>query len=269
MPKLFSLASWNVEHFKGAQTRVRRVVETLKDIDPDVFALLEVEGKEVFEEIVSEMDGYSFHITEGVQTQEILIGVRGGLTAFFTQKTEYQEGNTYLRPGALLTLTIGGEQYPILFLHTKALSEPIGLGIRDEQFQRAFNFKRFLDEKAGGDGKANFLFLGDLNTAGLEYPYGDNIDASREIRRLKGRAGSAKMKVLKKDTPATWWNGPGSSYPPADFDHVIASKQLKFKKFGSADVTVLGWPKKATDDEKKDWIGRYSDHGVLYLEVHS
>ena len=45
MARLFSLASWNVEHFKGDPTRVRRVVDYLKGLEPDVFALLEVEGK--------------------------------------------------------------------------------------------------------------------------------------------------------------------------------------------------------------------------------
>ena len=267
MSKLFSLASWNVEHFKGQPERVGRVVELLKSCDPDVFALLEVEGKAVFQELVTRMPGYHFHITEGPQTQEILVGVRGGLTAFFTQRLEFKHGQTFLRPGALLTLTFGEAHYSILFLHTKATPEPIGLGIRDEQFQRAFRFKRHLDRIAGGPGKANFLFLGDLNTAGLRYPYRNDIPAQDEIRRLRTRASRARMKVLRKDAPATWWNGPGSSYPPADFDHVVASKHLRFRTCDDAEVTVLGWPKAPTDEAKAEWIRRYSDHGLLYLEV--
>ena len=72
MEKAFSLASWNVEHFKGKKSRVKRVVKFLKDADPDVFALLEVEGKDVFSDLVSKMPNYRFHITEGRQTQEVL-----------------------------------------------------------------------------------------------------------------------------------------------------------------------------------------------------
>ena len=48
MPKAFSLASWNVEHFKNAPARVADVVALLASLKPDVFALYEVEGKEVF-----------------------------------------------------------------------------------------------------------------------------------------------------------------------------------------------------------------------------
>ena len=55
MARLFSLASWNVEHFKGDPTRVRRVVDYLKGLEPDVFALLEVEGKAVFPSLVKRM----------------------------------------------------------------------------------------------------------------------------------------------------------------------------------------------------------------------
>lgn len=58
------------------------------------------------------MPGYQFHITEGRQTQEILVGVRNKFTAFFTQRLEFTGGNTFLRPGALLTLSVEGEDYP-------------------------------------------------------------------------------------------------------------------------------------------------------------
>lgn len=66
MPTAFSLSSWTVEHFKNqADQRVARVVEFLKQQTPDVFALYEVEGKEVFDELTSRMTDYQFHITQG------------------------------------------------------------------------------------------------------------------------------------------------------------------------------------------------------------
>ena len=46
--------SWNVEHFKNADSRVDRVVDLLNDLSRDVFALYEVEGKEVFDDEVSD-----------------------------------------------------------------------------------------------------------------------------------------------------------------------------------------------------------------------
>jgi endonuclease/exonuclease/phosphatase family metal-dependent hydrolase len=268
MAKAFTLASWNVEHFKRNPERITRVVDFLNTQKPDVFALLEVEGASVFEELVTHMQDYQFHITEGRQTQEVLVGVKRGQTAFFTQRTEFKAGNQYLRPGALLTLRIDGQNYSILFLHTKSSSKPIGLGIRDDQFERAFKFKRkVLDKKAGGPGKSNFIFLGDFNTMGMNYPFQHAVEVEWELKKLDRDAKKVKMIRLEKNAPATWWNGSGSRYKPADLDHVVASDHLKFKPFNGVPIDVRGWPKLATLSEQDHWIEQYSDHGLLFLSV--
>jgi len=267
MAKAFSLASWNVEHFKDEPKRVTRVVDFLKEQDPDVFALLEVEGKEVFGQLVERMPDYQFHITEGPQTQEILVGAKHGLTAFYTQKVEFKSGIQTLRPGALLTVTVNGLHYSILFLHTKSSSKPIGLGVRDDQFERAYKFKRLLDRIAGGKGKANFLFLGDLNVMGMQYPFEKDIVPPLELKKIDRDTRKVKMRRLTKNHPATWWNGPGSRFAPADLDHVVASDHLNFKPFDGANIAVRGWPALRTEQDKAAWINDYSDHGLLYLEL--
>jgi len=267
MAKAFSLASWNVEHFRDDDKKIKRVIQFLEAQKPDAFGLLEVEGKEVFSTLVKEIPNYQFHITEGPQIQEVLVGVKNGITAFFTQKTEYKAGVQTLRPGALLTLTVDGKHYPILFLHTKSSSLPLGLGIRDDQFSRAFKFKKFLDKTAGGAGKANFIFLGDLNVMGMKYPFKKNIDPPFEVKKLEADAKKVKMRRLTKNKPHTWWNGPGGKYEPADLDQVVASEQLKVRQVGGADIDVRGWPALSTESEQAKWINEYSDHGLLYLEV--
>src|SRR5262245_693424 len=92
MPKLFSVLSWNVEHFKDdpTPTRINKVVDFVKLQSPDVFGIFEVEGKTIFDALVSRMPDFTFQITEGEETQEILVGVRKTLTAFITQKTEFR-----------------------------------------------------------------------------------------------------------------------------------------------------------------------------------
>jgi Exonuclease III len=271
MAKAFSIVSWNVEHFKdGAPQRVDRVVEFLKKQKPDVFAIYEVEGKEVFSSMVGKLTGYSFHITEGPQTQEILVGVKSGLTAFFTQKLEFKTGNTYLRPGALLTVTVSGRNYSLLFLHTKSSNAPVGLGIRDDMFRRAFDFRKTLDKAsaaAGAGGKANFIFMGDLNTMGMKYPFDKAIKAPLELQKLDADAAKVKMRRLTKTCPATWSNGSSSSIKPSDLDHVVAADHLKFKKFSGADVDCRGWTSLATTAEQDKWIKDYSDHTLLYMEL--
>lgn len=265
MAKAFTVASWNVEHFKADPQRVERVVQFLNSQNPDVFALYEVEGKEVFQSLLAMMPDYHFHITEGPQTQEILVGAKSTVTAFFTQKLEFKSGNTYLRPGALLTVTVGGVHYPVLFLHTKSGPKPIGLGIRDDMFYRALRFKKTLDE-ASPNGRANYIFLGDLNTMGMVYPFQKQIEWDIELKKLDADAKRQKMRRLTKNRRHTWWNGT-QDLPPSDIDHVVAAQQLSFKQFGSADIKVIGWPDKPTLQEQRQWIKEYSDHALLFFQV--
>jgi len=269
MPKAFSLLSWNVEHFKRDDARVGRVMAALQEQNPDVFALYEVEGKEVFGALTSAMPGYTFHITEGPQVQEILLGVRNGLSAFFTQKLEFRSGASLMRPGALLTLTIARQHYTILFLHTASGNDPRGLGLRDDMLVRACEFRKTLDRASGASGSASYLFLGDLNTMGMRYRHVPtrSIAPDDELAKLGMEAARSNMRILKKSAPHTWWNGSTSSMAPSNLDHVVAANHIPFRLFGGNEVEVRGWPALATPAERDRWIRDHSDHAMLYLEV--
>jgi hypothetical protein len=273
MPKAFSVASWNVKHFKNDPTRVGRVVSFLKLQEPDIFALYEVTGKDVFDEITSIFPDYIFQITEGPQTQEILVGVRNTLTAFITQRVEFKSGTTHMRPGLLVTITIDGVNYVLLFLHLASSSEPRGMGLRDDMLYRAVKFRHTLDKAAGGKHKANYIFLGDLNTMGLTYPYDKDIEAETELRRWDERAKRYYgMRRLKKVHERTWNGGSTSPFEPANLDHVYAAKSLAFKLFKNAnnedvEIDVRGWVNEPSIAAQDDWIAKFSDHSLLYFEV--
>ena len=180
-------------------------------------------------------------------------------------------------------MTIAAKNYSILFLHTKSLPTPVGFGLRDDMMERAFKLKRRLDKAAGGRNKSRFMFLGDLNTMGLEYPYDADIGPDLELNRIDGRASRNGMRRLVKSAPYTFWNGPGSSYPKSDLDHVVATRNLNFRAFAgpsirlpawandpsvaAADIRLQGWMYEPTAAKAKAWIDGYSDHAALYLEV--
>ncbi|MCH7472862.1 endonuclease/exonuclease/phosphatase family protein [bacterium] len=267
MAKAFSVASWNIENMGRRLDELDHIIDFLLRPRPDIVALYEVTGKDTFEVVTQKMPDYTFHITEGPQVQEILVGVRHGITAFFTQKTQFKSAVPVLRPGALLTATVAGERYSLLFLHAKSMPDPRGWGLRDDTLKRACKFRKTLDGAAGGTGKANYIFLGDLNTMGLKYPFKKSMEADFELRKLDRQAKRRKMRRLTKDEPHTWWNGSQSKYAPADLDHVVAAQHLRFKEQGGAEVLVDGWPKEPTVGKKDAWIKKYSDHGMLYFEV--
>ena len=270
MAKLFSVASWNVEHFKNDEARVRRVLEFLERQNPDVFGIFEVEGAEVFSALVTLMPGYTFQITEGPQTQEILIGIRKGLTAFITQRIEFRSGTTHMRPGQLVTITKNGKNYMLLFVHIASGINPRGMGLRDDMIERAFEFKKTLDAKSSGS--ARYLFVGDLNIMGMKYAFDRSIPAETELRRWDELAKRRAMTRLAKTHDATWTNGSQSRLRPSDLDHVFASTNLRFRGFQRpngepAQVSVRGWPEETTDAARDAWIGRFSDHALIYFEV--
>ena len=166
-----------------------------------MFTVLEVEGKHVFRAMVTRFPGYVFSITEGPQTQEILIAVRGGTSAFVTQRNEFKRSNPHLRLGALLTITNGfGQSLPILFAHLKSSPLPEGFGLRDAMFKKVRKLKKKLNEQAGGS--SEMILVGDLNTMGLRLTYSKNdLSGPEEIARVEKVLRAAGLRNLPKYHP--------------------------------------------------------------------
>lgn len=266
--KLFSVLSWNVEHFKGKPERIKRIFKTIHTEAPDVIGIYEVEGKTVFNQMMTNLKDYTFHITEGRQTQEICVGVRKKFTAFFTQRTEFKRNNPSLRPGALLTLALEEGPVSILFLHLKSLTNPEGFGLRDAMFDKVFSLKRALDKQAKKrfNRDANFIFLGDLNTMGMDYRgKKHDISGMEEIAVLTKKVGGRRrMSVIPKTAANTWNNGSKSKYPPSNLDHVVAANHIQF---ANSRIVVKGWPEEPTVNKKDKWIEKFSDHAYLTFSV--
>ena len=275
MEKAFSVASWNVEHFGAVSRRTNKperpiqpIIEFLAQQDADIVVIYEVRSRDVYRPVLEKMPGYQFHITEGPQVQEILVGVKHGISAFITQRLEFKSGQATLRPGVLLTALIDGEYYPILILHLKSMTDPKGFGLRDDMLRRAIKFRGNLDKISNGPKGANYIIVGDLNTMGLDYPYSQHdISADDEIKELDRRAKYRRMRRLTSSAPYSWWNGSDKYKPGGKLDHVYAADHLKFNLNSGNEVDVRGWQEKNTDTERRAWIDTYSDHGLLYFEV--
>jgi exonuclease III len=269
MAKAFSVASWNIEHMKDADPRNAARMQFLAGHKPDVLALYEVEGKDVWREVMAAFPKYSFFITEGQNTQEILLGVGPRVTGFLTQKVEFAGRQAYMRPGAFLTVRAGGTDYSLLFLHVASDNDPRGFGLRADMIDRAFTFRAVLDKAAGGP--ANYMFLGDLNLMGMDFEHGKEagriqrvqVTAQLEVTRLAYAAAAANMRVLPKTRTATWRDLDQTS----DLDWVVAANHLRFRRFaGGSEVDVRGWPA-LPEAEQVPWTKDFSDHGLLYFEV--
>jgi hypothetical protein len=267
MKVAFSVASWNVKHFKSNQARVDRAISFLKKQDPDVFALYEVYGKHVFGELLKQFPGYSFHITEGKGSQEVLLGKKNTLDAFITQKLEFTSGTTHVCPGLLATIMREGSLYPLLFMNIDSSQTALGLGLRYEMMQRAFKYRGKLDKLAWdqGDAKVNYIFLGDFEVMGMNYPFDKNIDAETELRKWDDdECEKYNMRRLMKTHKPTYRSCDDSI--EGDYDQVYAAEHLKFTKFKDAEIDVRGWNSEFPE-KQKEWREKYSPHSLLYFEV--
>lgn len=264
MSKL-SIASWNVEQFKLNTTLKDEVVKHIQSLNPDIFAILEVVGADVWRHMFTHFSDHCFFITEGKQSQEILVGVRKTLRCFLTQRDEFKAGRTSLRPGPFLTVQVNNEYYTILFLHMKSISDPEGFGLRDDMVEHAFNLKKSLDNVPEANGNAKFLFMGDLNTMGMDITYLADVEESDEIDRLRKRAKRRGMVLLPKDHDSTWTNGNGLY---SDLDHVVASDSIRFKSWNGNKIKVSGWNKYDEGTPKfNEFVTRISDHCSIYCEI--
>ncbi len=269
MAKAFSVASWNCEHWKDEDPRNEARVEFLAAQKADVIALYEVEGREVWQSVMDGLPGYSFFITEGQNTQEILVGIGPDTTAFLTQRVEFQSRDAFMRPGAFLSVRAGGVNYSMLFLHLASMPDARGFGLRTDMIERAFKLKEYLDGISNA--KANFMFMGDLNVMGLDYVYGkeggsllhSRVSAEQELAAVGYKGGKVGMRILSKTADFTWH---GDGKMRSNLDHVLASDHLQFEQIDGKDVQVRGWPE-LPENEQEKWVEEYSDHALLYFEV--
>ncbi|MDN5205096.1 hypothetical protein QQ008_27160 [Fulvivirgaceae bacterium BMA10] len=299
MEKAFSVSCWNVEHFgksrkigRRSETRaqvkerIKKVVDFVDQHKGDILAISEVSSYEIFETLTKKISNYNFFITEGEQSQEILVGIKNTLNAYVMQKTEFKSQQSSLRPGVLVTVHLDDQYYPVLFLHLKSMPDPKGFGLRDDMITRACDFRNKIVKgirekikveqglsslpKAKDVPAPNYIFVGDLNTMGLDYKPAKKFDIppANEINDLKRRAKNRQMRLLSKTADATWYNGSNSRYDPGNLDHVVAMKHLKFMDMGGgAEVKLRGWPEIQDTTEQDKWIEQYSDHALLYFEV--
>lgn len=274
----FVFATWNVEHLgAGDPARLARAAAFIQQAHPsgrpiDVFGILEVKDAQVTDLMLDHFPTYDFHLTDGPQQQEILVGVRRGVfdQKIFVQKREFKAGNEFLRPGALISLKEpSGVWTNLLYLHTDSGTDASAFGNRFEMFGKIAKMKAQLDRKEverTGDpaAAARLIVLGDLNTMGLAYPTdvvaNRRIKAEQEIGELGRFAG---LQRASKSHPHTWKGGAGKS----DLDHVLFSAGLALVPLGAAfEVRVTGWVDLA-GAAQREFLATMSDHSLLIGET--
>ena len=260
--------------------KAQQVAQIIQGLDPDVFALYEVEAAPIYEFMLDNFPEHTIFLTEGQQSQEILVACRSTFQGIkYQQKKDFKSGNPRLRPGVFLTFKYPQkDMFALLFLHTDSGTGAVDFGNRNEMFEHAFNLKRKLDKKA--EQNVNFMIMGDLNTMGLKYPKQwvahqiadtdletDFIDYESQ-RTHRGQ--NPSMRRLSKPE-GTYFS---TRYGISDLDHIIASDHLQFEQqqtpgaTGTHEVMLKGWRDFPEDsEERKNFADTVSDHCLLFCEL--
>lgn len=276
----FTFLSWNVRHFRGDPARLNEVDTFISNLNPDVFGLIEYQGKSSIRELmVDRFPEYDFAVTDSTGNLEVVVGYRRGKfdQVVWTQKRQFNDVKRHLRPGAMISLRIGEEFYNLLFLHTDSGTKEADYKNRKKVFTKVWKLKKSLASRSAS-GNSNLIVLGDLNTMGK----GRTISGSSEIAKLEKSAIKQGMRLLSKDFDSTWsqW-GTGrrgnrkklkvselDGLMTSNLDHVIAADELQFVPVGDngEDIHVKGW-QQLTGTDKTSFLWNLSDHCGIFGQV--
>ncbi|MGD9159409.1 MAG: endonuclease/exonuclease/phosphatase family protein [Desulfobacteraceae bacterium] len=276
----FTFLVWNIRHFKGSAARLDNVDAFISETNPDVFGLIEYQGKSSIRELmVDRFTEYDFAVTDSTGNLEVVVGYRRGKfdQVVWTQKRQFNDRKRVLRPGALISLRLDGEFYNLLFLHTDSGTTETDYNNRKKVFGKVWKLRDALARRAQS-GNANLIVLGDLNTMGK----GRTISGEREVNWLARTATRKGMRMLDKDANTTWsqWGkGPRGNrrklrvaeldgLKESNLDHVIASDEVAFVARGAngESINVKGW-QQLNGRDKADFLWNLSDHCALIGEV--
>lgn len=265
MNSIIKVLWWNVHNLKNAD-HAARVISHVKERDPDIFALGEVVGEAAYRLVAREFPEYNFYMTFGKQAQEMLIGVRRTMQAFFSQRTEFQSGNEFLRPAALVTISIGDPPLNILFVHLKSHTDPLSLGYRDDFLNRVGRLKNTLDTLSKGDSR--FVVCGDFNLQGMNYLQKRYIEPDDEFLHVQNELGDIGILFVEPSNLSTW---SGGKYQ-ATLDYIATTTATQLNNLGDqpkqAQIRLGGWPQYPIGSpERAEFIDSVSDHASLYFEI--
>lgn len=263
MSKTLKILSWNIKHFSGRNTaRLTRIIDYLKDHNPDIISLYEIKGSIAYGALKSRLPGYVWMTTSGIQSQEILVGVRKSLGEIaFDQRDGFKGGNNFLRPGLLTTITTGDVETSFLSLHLKSHADYLAIGTRAEQFDAMLKLGRLFKRRG-----ARLVIMGDLNTFGLHLPKPYGFGTKGEFKIMARRFKNAGLRILPKTHDHTWTPSKTSEYKIADLDYFIVNHNVKIKD----DAPVLvDWPKgySPRSDRSKWYRDDMSDHAPIITEI--
>ncbi len=257
----FDFMTWNIEWFpKNAQTTINYVVEVIEDTDIDVIAMQELDDRDLFDQMISSLDGYAgyhesswfaglafIYNTETVQVNDI-----------YEIYTTSPYWNAFPRSPMILDLNFNGVNYFLINNHFKCCGDGI-LNLNDDSDEEKRRYdavnllKEYIDENLSNE---NVIILGDLNDD-ISEPASNNVfqliidDPSYEFVDYQIASGSSSN-----------WSFPNW---PSHLDHILVSNEL-FDQLLYSEVETVKLDQ-YIDGGWSEYDYNISDHRPVFMKL--
>ena len=257
----FDFMTWNIEWFpKNGQTTINYVAEIIEDIDIDVIAMQELDDRDLFDQMISSLDGYAgyydsswfaglafIYNTETVQVNDI-----------YEIYTTSPYWNAFPRSPMVMDLNFNGVNYFLINNHFKCCGDG-SLDLNDDSDEEkrrydAINLLRdYIDENLPNQ---NVIVLGDLNDDIAE-PQINNVfqliinDPNYEFVDYHIALGSSSD-----------WSFPNW---PSHLDHILVSDEL-FEELAYSQVETIKLDQ-YIDGGWNEYDYNISDHRPVFMQL--
>tara|TARA_Y100000996_G_scaffold124886_1_gene94217 strand:- start:3699 stop:4694 length:996 start_codon:yes stop_codon:yes gene_type:complete len=257
----FDFMTWNIEWFpKNGQTTINYVAEIIEDIDVDVIAMQELDDRDLFDQMISSLDGYAgyydsswfaglafIYNTETVQVNDI-----------YEIYTTSPYWNAFPRSPMVMDLNFNGVNYFLINNHFKCCGDG-SLDLNDDSDEEkrrydAINLLRdYIDENLPNQ---NVIVLGDLNDDIAE-PQINNVfqliinDPNYEFVDYQIALGSSSD-----------WSFPNW---PSHLDHILVSDEL-FEELAYSHVETIKLDQ-YIDGGWNEYDYNISDHRPVFMQL--
>ena len=257
----FDFMTWNIEWFpKNGQTTINYVAEIIEDIDIDVIAMQELDDRDLFDQMISSLDGYAgyydsswfaglafIYNTETVQVNDI-----------YEIYTTSPYWNAFPRSPMVMDLNFNGVNYFLINNHFKCCGDG-SLDLNDDSDEEkrrydAINLLRdYIDENLPNQ---NVIVLGDLNDDIAE-PQINNVfqliinDPNYEFVDYHIALGSSSD-----------WSFPNW---PSHLDHILVSDEL-FEELAYSQVETIKLDQ-YIDGGWNEYDYNISDHRPVFMKL--
>lgn len=162
-----TVAAWNIEGFKPVgSSKAERIAGAIRQLNPDVILLTEVNPDSVANSIRAELNGYSVKILNQTASQNIAILHKNSVSVSnITLISGSDDGNERLRKALAATVRIGNFDFILIGVHLKAGRPKNTAKPKDPQRVRtrqAQAIARFIRD-ATQSGEKDVLLVGDYN----------------------------------------------------------------------------------------------------------